>query len=176
MKRLIPPTLDTIAWLALAVWLGGLTACWLVVGPAVRHTGGPIASALFTETLRRFGGTAEICGAVLVGVQWLLRRRYQADRQLFILDAVRTLALFVAFFAAEYSRYILIPRLQKGLTAFGLPEITVAQALFLVVYAAITVWLQGRAIRPVAPAAPNANPSAKAPPAPRQTAMRKRAK
>lgn len=163
MKRNIPLILDTLAFTALAVWLGGLAVCWAALVPAVHAAGGePAASDIFVETLRRLSAIIESCGIILAALQWVLRRRYQRIRNLFVADGVRMLILFFALFFAEYGRYVLIPALLRthSFAAYATLEgLALGQAVLLVVYAAITVWLQlpqpavpARAV--VTPAAP----------------------
>ncbi len=148
MKRYVPLVLDTIAVVALAVWLGGLAVCWLALAPAVQSTSAnamPGAQVLFAETLRRFSSNAELCGVVLAALQWVLRRRYQDDRQLYIADGARMLAMFGALFASEYGRYVLIPTLIKthSPAAFNaLAGFAVVQAILLIGFVAVTLWLQ----------------------------------
>src|SRR5690348_4203242 len=116
MKRYIPVVLDTIAVLALAVWLGGLAVCWLVLSPLVRGAStadGVAVQRVFAEAVRRFSSFAETCGIILVAIQWALRRRYQSNQRLYVMDGVRMVGIFVALFAAEYGRYVLIPTLSR---------------------------------------------------------------
>ena len=159
MKRYVPLTLDTIAVLALAVWLGGLAVCWLALAPATHGAPAeaiPAAQKLFAETLRRFSAIAESCGIVLAAIQWVLRRRYERSRPQFLADGVRMVAMFVALFAAEYGRYVLIPTLTKTQSPGALNAIAgcaVAQAVLLAGYAAVTLWLQSPALAASAPAA-----------------------
>ena len=148
MRRTIPPVLDTIAVVALALWLGGLAACWLVLSPAVRALpaeSAATAQLLFVETLRRLSTHIEVSGLVLAALQWVMRRRYQRDRTLFIADGVRMLVLFIALFCAEYGRYVLIPTLLKTQAPAAytvLSGLAVAQAVLLIGYAATTARLQ----------------------------------
>ena len=160
MKRYIPLILDTLAVVALAAWLGGLSVCWLVLSPTVSATPADttsLAQTLFAEALRRFGGGVEVCGLVLVALQWVLRRRYQRDQRFFVADGVRTLVLFIALFCAEYGRYVLIPtliRTQAPAAGSTLAVLALIQAILLVAYAGITRWLQLPRLFIAAPAAP----------------------
>jgi hypothetical protein len=148
MRRFIPLILDTASIAALAVWLGGLAACWMVLRPAAYAM--PVesmraAQQVFAESLRRMGGIIEVSGLVLAAIQWVLRRRYQRDRPLYIADGARTLILFIALFCAEYSRYVLIPALMKTdapAVVTILAALAVAQALLLIGYVGVTGWLQ----------------------------------
>ena len=185
MKRYIPLVLDTIAVIALAVWLGGLAVCWLALAPVVQSTSAnamPGAQILFAETLRRFSSNAELCGVVLAALQWVLRRRYQNDRPLYIADGARMLAMFVALFAAEYGRYVLIPTLIKthSPAAFNaLAGFAVVQAILLVGFAAVSLWLLSPGVAfgkptPVRPAAVPVRPAtAPAKPTVRPTSKRR---
>ena len=147
MKRHIPLILDTLAVLALAIWLGGVALCWLVLAPTVNSVISANAAQsqqLFADILRRFSAIIETCGIVLVALQWVLRRRYQRDRQKFVADGLRMVATFMALFAAEYGRYGLIPALIRspgsGVVS-TLEGFAIFQAVMLVVYAGITVHL-----------------------------------
>jgi cytosine/uracil/thiamine/allantoin permease len=145
MRRTIPVALDTCAAVALAVWLGGLLACWLLLAPSLREA--PAVQPIFEQVLRRFSAVAEACGVILVAVQWVLRRRYQKIRTLYIADGVRMLGIFVALFFAEYGRYVLIPTLLRSGSTDALATLTalaMVQAALLVGYAALTGWLQSR--------------------------------
>ena len=148
MKRYVPLILDTIAVVALAIWLGGLAACWMALAPAMHATPAdalPAAQKVFAETLRRFSAVTESCGVILAALQWVLRRRYQHNQMLFVADGVRMLAMFVALFAAEYGRYVLIPTLiktQSPAAVNALAGFAIVQGVLLVGYATITSWLQ----------------------------------
>jgi putative copper export protein len=163
MRRFIPLILDTIAVVALAVWLGGLVACWMVLSPTVNGMPVetiPMAQKLFAETLRRFSGVVEACGLVLAAIQWVLRRRYQRDQSLFVADGARMLVVFVALFCAEYGRYVLIPTLlktQAPAAASTLAALAVAQAVLLIGYTGITGWLRLPRLSAVTPTPPRSS-------------------
>ena len=87
----------------------------------------------------------ESCGVILAALQWVLRRRYQHNETLFVGDGVRMLVLFVALFAAEYGRYVLVPAYAKipSASVYGaLVGLGILQAVLLIGYVAITGWLQ----------------------------------
>src|SRR5579871_2460963 len=101
MKRATPILLDTLYALALALWFGLAAGLFVVARP-----GTPDATQdLFA---RRAGGLIEAAGVAMVGVQFLLRRRYGRNRQLAVADGVRQLLTFAAFFLAELGRYSLL--------------------------------------------------------------------
>lgn len=156
-----------MAVVALAIWLGGLAACWMALAPVVHDTPVEVLPAeqkVFAETLRRFSALAETCGVALAALQWVLRRRYQHNKPLFVADGARMLTLFVALFATEYGRYILIPTLKTSQSSAALNSLAgfaLAQAVMLIGYAAITVWLQSPALAVGTPATPR---PAQAPP------------
>jgi len=156
MKRHIPVILDTLAIVALAVWLGGLAVCWLVLAPSLYSAPTEAAHAVqtvFAETLRRFSAITETCGIVLAALQWVLRRRYQRVQSLFVTDGFRMVAMFIALFFAEYCRYGLIPALIKapGPSIYSVLEaLAVLQAIALVAYGALTIHLLSSRLSPVA--------------------------
>ena len=175
MKRYIPLLLDTLTVVALAVWLGGLALCWLVLFPTVHSLSADsveIAQRVFAETLRRFSAVTETCGIILAALQWVLRRRYQRTQSLFVADAVRTVAMFVALFCAEYGRYGLVPALIRTSNSNiyqGLQALAVVQALMLLAFAAITVHLLSPRLAAISSPASRASPTTDAPRRPAAT-------
>lgn len=93
------------------------------------------------------GAILEVCGLVAVGVQFVLRRRYQLSRTHFIADGVRQLLTFGAFFLAEFLRYSLLPNEARaeGIEVLGwmgrYSTISLLQMALLVAVTGITAWL-----------------------------------
>ncbi len=185
MKRAIPAILDTVHTLALAFWLFGLIVIEAVAAPAAAHVPGTtsLQTGLWIgESLHRFGGMALICGLVMVGAQFLLRRRYRRDRALFIGDGVRQLLTFGALLVAEHSRDVLLPALRAAGSGgnasefYRLHHLVVSMAglqiALLLAIGALTAWLQWPrplpASTPVSPSAQPQKPAAA--PAARKTA------
>ncbi|HZO86792.1 MAG TPA: hypothetical protein VFB38_00530 [Chthonomonadaceae bacterium] len=175
MKRAVPLILDTLHALALAVWLGGLVTFWFVIIPTVQL--GPRltfneANAIFGGPQARLGRWIELCGLMMIGVQFLLRRRYQGDRARFIGDGVRQLLTFGALLLAEYARYsrpppgVFYPG--GGINAL-LIGLAIAQIALLAGVAALTAWLQLPRVT-AAPAAVEPSQQPVKAPAPRRTA------
>jgi len=152
MKRPgFPVILDTLQALALAVWLGNLAATFLFVrtGPT---------SLMQDRFARDSGALIELCGLLVVGAQFLVRRRYLRDRTQFVCDGVRQLLTFGAFFLAEYSKYVLNahpdPMAGKLDTAAG--TVIGAQIALLIGITALTSWLQQPRVAPPSSGAPPA--------------------
>ncbi len=147
MKRYIPLLLDTCALVALALWLGGLAVCWTVLAPTTRSIpsdGLAAAHDVLNRTVYRFSAIVELCGLVLVALQWVLRRRFQRSKSLFVVDGARTLVVFIALFCGEYGRYVIIPTLIKSDSAGAyttLAILALVQAILLIGYMAVTGWL-----------------------------------
>src|SRR5579863_4425843 len=101
MKRALPVLLDTLYALSLALWFGLAAGLFVVARP-----GPPDATLdLFT---RRASGLIEAAGVAMIGVQFLLRRRYGRTRQLAAADGIRQLLTFGALFLAEFGHYSLL--------------------------------------------------------------------
>jgi hypothetical protein len=144
MKQYVPLILDTISAAALAVWLGGLVVIWAVLAP-LGHGPGAEIQPWFVDGLRRFASIAEACGIIVAAVQWALRRRYQKDRGLFVLDGLRMLVLFAALLCSEYGKYLILPAMTASKTALGLSTLTVladVQGAALAGFIAMTIRLQ----------------------------------
>jgi hypothetical protein len=143
MKRALPIVLDTLHALALAVWLGGLAMLWLTLVPVARQTPAPglaSGSAILNSVWRGQVEWALRCGITMIGVQFLLRRRYQRNRPRYIGDGVRQLLTFGALLLALYA-----PRGNPFAAANGfsmLMALAVAQAALLIAVTALTAWLQ----------------------------------
>jgi hypothetical protein len=159
MKRAFPVLFDTLSALALAVWLGGLVAFFAVVEAGV-------PGKALNSILTRVGGLIEVCGIVMIGVQFLMRRRYQRSRSLFISDGVRQLLTFAALFVAEFGRYG--PLRVLGTEGAGqthalqvYTSLAILQIALLVGVIALTAWLQQP--RPAIASAPAPTPTAPAP-------------
>ena len=147
--------LDGLHLLALAVWLGGLVTLWLAVMPAAFHTSGLTlreAEAVVGGSLRNFTALVEVCGIALAGAQFVLRRRYQAVRLLFLADGIRQLLTFGALMLAEVNLRVLLPqmdaaRLQAHVAEFhnlhqNYAVLATFQALILIAVGVLTAWLQ----------------------------------
>lgn len=173
MKRPLPILLDMLYSLSLALWLGGAVVLWTSVVPVVGRFGGLTqaqSGAVVCEILRRFGGIVEMCGLALLGVQFLLRRRYQRVRAFYVGDGVRQLLTFGAFFLAEYVRYSLMPVLEAARTAQNGQNfarltqlsgtLTMIEVFLLAGVVALTVWLQMPRPVPVASSAVATTPKA----------------
>jgi hypothetical protein len=137
MKRALPIFLDTLYTLALALWFG-LAAGLLV---AAARPGPPDATlSLFVQ---RAGGLTEAAGVVMVGVQFLLRRRYARVRQLMAVDGLRQLLTMGALLLAEFGRYGLF-KPGHALVAHDigvLCQLAGVQIAMLAAVTAITSWL-----------------------------------
>jgi hypothetical protein len=136
MKRAMPVLLDTLYVLALALWFG-LAAGMLVV------VSSKAPNKVMDVFARRTGGLIEVAGIAMVGVQFLLRRRYQRDRQAFVADGVRQILTFLALLLAEFARYSLL-RTDHAVTAddvVTLCRLDGAQMLVLTVVTALSSWL-----------------------------------
>ncbi len=140
MKRALPLLLDTLHTLALALWLGAL-AVWAMLAQMP-----PAAAPTRALLAPQIAGLVEICGLLMVGAQFLLRRRYLTDKTRFVADGARQLLTFGALLLAEFGKY--------GQTASQLPSsaapgmgLAFAQIALLIVVVALTSWLQ--APRPI---------------------------
>lgn len=141
-KRHLPLLLDTLFALAWALWLGGLVALWVAELPP----------ANFVLSARRMSGIVEWCGIVMVGIQFLLRRRYHSRRPLYIADGIRQLVTFGTLLLAETLRYSLLPVMESVLTTgkagdylhlrFLYTLMSGGQFVLLVAIMGLTVWLQ----------------------------------
>lgn len=158
MRIRVALILDTLHGLALALWLGGLVTLLGVAIPAFAAEPSwlPSASeALIGLLLPQYGNLVTLCGLIVIGAHFILRRRYQTSRLHFIADGVRQLLAFGAFFLAEFAHYNLIPVMNrfsmaplmedqehKFQTAHDLfVRLGVAQAVLLVAVMAISAWL-----------------------------------
>lgn len=93
--------------IALAIWLGGLAAFWGAFVPALHAfygTNSLTSQRLLQSVLARTGDWFEVCGVVMFAAQFLLRRRYQRDKALSIVDGVRQLLTFGALLVLELPR------------------------------------------------------------------------
>jgi len=166
MKQHVPLILDTISAVALAIWLGGIVVIWAVLAP-LGHPAGAEVHPWFVEGLRRFSVVAESCGIIIAAVQWALRRRYEKDRHLFVVDGLRMLVLFAALLCAEYGRYLVIPALAASKTSLGLSTLTILadiQGAALAAVTTITIWLLGRQLPVMAAVVSNRTTPANVPP------------
>ncbi|HZT40595.1 MAG TPA: DUF4149 domain-containing protein [Chthonomonadaceae bacterium] len=174
MKRTILPTiLDTLHALALVLWLGGIVVIRAIVAPAAFHVTGLTkmqAGSVVGESLRRLGPAIEVCGIVMVAVQFLVRRRYMRSRTLFLTDSVRQVLTLGALLLAEYGKYILFPALDAARAANNMvafdqahhlySTLAMVQVWLLFAVAVLTAWLQLPRVTPApAPATPSAEPA-----------------
>lgn len=142
MKHATSTILDTLQVVALALWLGGLAIFWLALVPTVGQGAEP--AALLGRVWNEFGVWFERSGLAMVGVQFLLRRRYHGNRPRFVADGIRQLLTFAALVLAEYGL-----RGSSGVSPFAAPAgfhtleaVSAMQTLLLVAIAGLTVWLQ----------------------------------
>lgn len=151
----VATAIDTAQYVGLALWLGGVVAATWIAPAALAATAGQARlpqDMAGIETLRRLGPVAEVCGVVLIAAQYLLRRRYQGRRSLFIADGVRQLLTFAALLALEYAHRSVLPAVDAAGPAGRIaaaarlwPTLTALDALqvaLLVAVAAVTAWLQ----------------------------------
>jgi hypothetical protein len=141
MKRALPVVIETLHSLGMALWLGGIVALWIAALPPTEELAG----------LRRLSGLIEFAGILMIGAQFLLRRRYLGNRRLFIGDGARQLLTFAALFLAEMCRYNLFPVMDSALASGKMEDfsrlrffylmIAVVEVLMLVGVAALTSWL-----------------------------------
>lgn len=130
-------------------------------------------SALLLPVISVLGPVLELCGLTMLGIHFVLRRRYQRSRPHFVADGVRQLMAFGAFFLAEFVRYSLFPVMASAENARFMAlvsqysSLAVVQLLLLVGITGITAWL---ALPPVAVARATSEP---APVAPSRSAVKK---
>jgi putative copper export protein len=149
MRIRIALILDMLHALALALWLGGLVTVIGVAIPAFASKPDWLASdpkRLIGLLLPIYGRIVEISGLALVGVQFVLRRRYMKSRTHFITDGVRQLLTFGAFFLAEFAHYNLFPTLLAADARFQAAQnrfvaLGIAQFVLLVLVIGISAWL-----------------------------------
>ena len=134
MKRSLPLILETIHSVAIALWLGG-SACAILLA----LSGG--APALYQG---KSDAVIELAGFLCVGIQFLTRKRYQANRMLFVGDGVRHLLTFAALVVMEAVKLNLHAASRASLTARVSPVEIPALALeivLLIAVSAFTIWL-----------------------------------
>jgi putative copper export protein len=154
MKKTVVGLLDLIHHTALALWLGGMVVLGALVAPILYRSKlltTQDADGVYQALLNRFTPWIEICGVALIVVQFLLRRRYQKQRNLFILDGVRQLLTFGALLLAEMCFRNLLPNLNSARRLGELANIgkwegmytllAVSQVGILVTVLATTIWL-----------------------------------
>jgi hypothetical protein len=185
MRRAIIILLESLHTIGLTVWLGGLIIIGAAVAPAAFHHAGLTesqAAIVVGESVRLFTRLAEWSGLAMVGVQFLLRRRYQRDRALYIGDGVRQLIVCGALLAAEFCRYTLFPEMDAARMIHDTvrfkhlhhvyTSVSMVQLVLLIVVAGIGAWLQApREARASAPAKAPA-PAVRVEPAPAQASRR----
>lgn len=134
-RRVVVVVLDVLHALALGVWLGGSVVLWWLV---VRYGGLDVVVA----GARWLSGVVELCGVVVVGVQFVLRRRYVREGVRYVWDGVRQLVTFGAFFAGEWVRYSVLVAGEGGVVAWGsYVWFTGFQVVALGVVVGVGVWL-----------------------------------
>lgn len=172
LKALVPVLLDGLHLLALAVWLGGLVTLWLAVMPAAFHTSGLTvrqAEVVIGDSLRNFTAIVEMCGIAMAGAQFVLRRRYQAIRALFVADGIRQLLTFGALMLAEVNLRVLLPQMDVARQQAHVAEfhslhqnyavLATLQAIILLVVGILTAWLQSPRAAAVVPIPASASPA-----------------
>lgn len=169
MKRILSPLLDSLFLLALALWLGGQgTYLLFMLSGDANH-----APRLFVH---RFQSLVEVSGLIMAGILFLLRRRYQRSRPLFLTDGLRQLLTFAALMLAEYNKYGLQSG-QAGASGYVLTGsdliLTATQIVLLLVVTILTVRLQQPQGVTATPASAASPPSA---PKPARAATRKPAR
>lgn len=154
MKKTVVGILDIVHYLAITFWLGGMIVLGFLVAPSLFQTtllATSDAEQVYRTLLSRFTVWVEICGVSMVVVQFLLRRRFQKQRSLYILDAVRQLTTFLALLLAEMCFRNLLPNMNVSKRVGELADVThlggtyanlaIAQAAMLLLVLGITVWL-----------------------------------
>lgn len=94
--------------------------------------------------LMRSDALMEISGFVVVGLQFLTRRRYQQNRTLFVGDGIRHLLTFAALLFMEYVKLNVHMKYKAISAAPGQLELSLAalQILILTAVSGFTIWLQ----------------------------------
>ena len=154
MKKTFVGILDMIHYLAIALWLGGMLVLGFLVAPTLFQTtllAPSDAEMVYRTLLSRFTLWVEISGVSMVVVQFLLRRRFQKQKNLYILDAIRQLATFAALLLAEICFRNLLPNMNSSRRVGELADMShlggtyanlaLAQGVLLVLILGITVWL-----------------------------------
>lgn len=154
MKKSVVGLLDLIHHIALALWLGGMVILGALVAPTLYRStllNTQDADSVYQALLNRFTPWIEVCGVALIVVQFLLRRRYQKQRNLYILDGVRQLLTFAALLLAEMCFRNLLPNLNSARRLGELANIgkwegmytllAVSQVGVLILVLAATIWL-----------------------------------
>jgi hypothetical protein len=131
MKRLLPPVIGGLHYLALALWLGGSLTLLLVLPQS--------AGSLFGSP--RFVRLGETCGIVMLGMQYLERRRYQTDRQLLLWYSIRQLLTFAALFVLLYNDTLVAHAPKNSLGTALSMQYAIAQAVLLTLAAIMSVWM-----------------------------------
>jgi hypothetical protein len=125
--------LDTLFLLALAVWLGGIFTLWIAALPPAEKV----------SSLQHLSGFIEFGGILMVAVQFLMRRRYQSVRLLFITDGARQLLTFAALLLAEMCRYNLFPVMESSLSSGKMEDYTRLARLSTLLTAGQIIFLLG---------------------------------
>ncbi len=183
MKRTLPILLDTLHDVALALWLGGVVLFWMLATSGalqVRNVPLEAVNAVLGAAWGVLGLWAERCGLVMIGVQFVLRRRFQRHRPSFVADGVRQLLTFGALLLTEYAyrgtthRAILYSHTVPGGTVTApdaaLMGLCVAQIVLLIGVMALTIRLRPLTALVAAPAAPAPTVTPATPPPNRPTA------
>ncbi len=107
MKRNFPHYLDVLEPVAASLWLGAVLCVLLLAAQ-------PGSSKFIDIPLQSAGRIAEVSGLIILGLQFLGRRRYQGIQKLFVLDGIRQLLAFAALFINELYRYSIHPSQGSG--------------------------------------------------------------
>lgn len=151
MRKFLPLILDTLAAVALAIWLGSLVTLLTAFRPGafdLPGVSGANSSFISLRVLNGVAGIIEGSGFVLIGVQFILRRRYLSNRELYVMDGFRQLFTFAALFIAFYIRINILNKINllkmPNLEAHHhtIQVLFVIQTVLLVLATAITTWLQ----------------------------------
>ncbi|HLI49656.1 MAG TPA: hypothetical protein VKV18_13345 [Chthonomonas sp.] len=112
--------LETLHLWAFGIWFGGL-ALLLILSPPF-----PVANR----------APFFLCGLIVLGCEWLLRRRYRLQRAKALGDSLRQTLVLAALFIEELGHNGRRP------TTATQHALEIAQIALLAVVAAISVWLQ----------------------------------
>ena len=154
MKKTLVGILDIVHHLAIVLWLGGMVVLGFLVAPTLFQTtllAEADAQKVYRTLLSGFTLWMEICGVTMVVAQFLLRRRYQKQKSLYILDAVRQLCTFVALLLGEMCFRNILPNMNTSKRVGELANVSslggaystlaLAQGAIMLLILSITVWL-----------------------------------
>lgn len=132
MKQVVPLVLEAIHLCAFAVWFGGLVT-WFILQTALPTS----LRALLPPPLQE---TFFLCGLLLFGTEWLLRRRYHGQKTATLLDSLRQTVVLAALLLEE-----LVRNSDHHTTRHKLEVFMGAQIALLFAVAALSVWLRENA-------------------------------